>query len=221
MKCAIEIKGNRYDSVDFNERHVTGFLSGLGSWGINLKEFFEGILAGESSTSALWKEHADSAFREFTMRQANENMAYILEIVFPSLKVGINDLDTTELCEVANQMMMAWAKDLQVKNQESPTNSIYGDGLDLKYPPRSTLSPSEVHAIGHASREMNHSYALVECWYQWWKAIESIEEEPLSVTESIDLIIQESENPFNAPDSDRYYTLIQAYLQTQDEPIAA
>lgn len=232
MKCTIELQGKTYQSADFTERQLTGFLAAvIGSTGLAIGEIFDQSFADAGISNKALKTYNSA-------ESADRDLAYWFGKLIPFCDASSDSINTVELITVATVLMQNLYTDssqhgdtgaIVAPEFQRPINwaqtiretEIICQDRDLKYPPRSTLSPNEIHAIGHASREMNHSYTLVECWYQWWKAIESIEEEPLSVTESIDLIIQESENPFNAPDSDRYYTLIHAYLQTQEEPIAA
>lgn len=226
MKCTIEFNGQKFDSANFTERHVTGFIAGLGAWGINLKEFFEQIFSSEVSTANTWHTYAGSAFREFDMEQADRNLSYLIRTVFPGMVIEINDLDTSDLLAIVTPMVTTWAAELraaktadaQTASNEQVSPGIYGDDLELDYPQESPeLATNELHAIGYAARTMNHSFALIHCWYQWFKMFQSLDGTEINIVDILDLIVEQSP-VFNKVDSDRYYAIIQAYLKESKSP---
>lgn len=218
MKCAIEIQGKRYESADFTERQCTGFLAAvIGSNGMAVGEIFDQAFtdAGISNKALKTYNSAESADRD---------LAYWFGKLVPSCDIPIDSINTIELITIATVLMQNLYADAPPQAKVAPprpTNlgktiretEIISQDSSLNYPPRSTLTDDEIHAIGYAARGMNHSHAIVECWYQWWKAIDSIDEESLDPKDALDLIIEQSGNPFTETDSIRYYTLIQAYLQ--------
>ena len=235
MKCTLELNGKSYKSEEFTDRHVFTMVASINAGGMNVRSLFEKMLGTVivENSELFDKTGMDSIFREFDMATADRNIEYILKTVFPTLPAKLNHLTTADLISIAGPMLLEIAKtegDIAVLAKPEgdnptpppPIAPAVDPSADLKYPPgRVPLSDDEIHAIGYVSREMNHAYPLVECWYQWWKAIEAVEGDPLQDNDTIDLIIEESGTTFNQPDSDRYHVLIQSYLQTQTSAIAA
>jgi hypothetical protein len=235
MKCKLDLNGKSYESGEFTDRHVFTMVASVNAGGMNVRSLFEKMLgtAAVEKSELFDKTGMDSLFREFDMATADKNIEHILRTVFPTLTTRLNQLTTADLINITGPMLLELVKsevsiealvpDSAGSRPASPTPIDQEEDLShLKYPPvRVALSDDEIHAIGHASRETNHAYPLVECWYQWWKAIEAVEGYPLQDGEAIDLIIQESGMAFGQPDSDRYHVLIQAYLQNQMAVVTA
>lgn len=240
MQCNLTIRGKSYPSADFTERQVSGFLAAtIGSTGMNIGSVFQNAFTDAGAAGEVLKQY-DSA------ESAERDLAYWSKKLIPTLDVAIDSLDTTELIAIATALteeltasppsstppivtqtppgpcgFEALQARVEAKKDVSEKEGIAPD--DLNYPPdRLPLTEAEIRAIGYASREMSHPYTLVECWYQWWKAIDEIEGEPVHPQDAIELIFEESGNPFTEPDSIRYYTLTQAHLQlSAEEAIAA
>ena len=222
MKCVLELYGKSYESTEFTERQVTGYIAAAcGMTGINIRDLFQSLINFNGLKG--------KGFRDYPSTESAEiDMVFILAKVFPTLDRDIDSIDTEELILIVTPMLGALnktPKSLAVVPVEPtaivPVESAAAvEAIDWEYPPGDTLllSPQEEEAIDYASQVSLSSPAKIKCWFAWWQSVNEGEE--VSTAVAIDVLMEFTEQQFTEDECGRYYALVTAHLE-KTAPIAA
>lgn len=208
MKCTLNLYGKTYESNEFTERQVSLFLAAsAGATGINIKDLFEELMGAQQMPVKGLREYS-------SLESAEKDLALVLKRVFPTLERSIESIDTSELIAIVKPMLFALA---------GVEDSI--DPEPLTYPPElKSLTEVERIAIDYAASELNAESELINCWYQWWVAVNASESDTdydLTPAQMLELIGELSEEPrFDYAFSSRCYALIMARLEADSTALA-
>lgn len=231
MKCILELYGKSYESTEFTERQVTGFIAAsCGVTGINIRDLFQSLIN--------FKGLEGKGFRDYdSIESAERDLAYLLAKVFPTLDRHIDSIDTAELIEIVTPMLNALnvgPKSLAVvpvapiaqldnvwESKIAPLDdSAYVESsIEWEYPPCETLllSVQEEEALDYASQVSRAEPAKMRCWYAWWQTVNEGEE--VSTAVAIE-VLRSFTQQFTEEECGRYYALVTAHLEKL-APIAA
>ena len=219
MKCTLELYGKSYESTEFTERQVTSFIAAsCGATGINIRDLFQSLIN--------FKGLEGKGFRDYnSIESAERDLSGLLKKVFPTLDRHIDSLDTEELILIVTPMLGALKvtpKSLAVVPVEAiepePITEVVP--FDWEYPTTGIdqiLSSEETAAIAYTSKETGTDESKINCWFQWWKAVNDGEKVTPAVAISV---LLDFTSQFTEVECDRYYVLTEAYLQNS-VPIAA
>ena len=231
MKCTLELYGKSYESTEFTERQVTGFIAAsCGVTGINIRDLFQSLIN--------FKGLEGKGFRDYdSIESAERDLSYLLAKVFPTLDRHIDSIDTAELIEIVTPMLNALnvgPKSLAVIptepiasqgeetsaalalvrdhfNKQHPIADTVEASTSWEYPPDDlwVLSEEEEMAIDYASQISTDETTKIHCWYQWWRSVN--EGDPVTPAVAIELI-RDFTKQFTELECERYYALIEAHL---------
>jgi hypothetical protein len=211
MRCILDLYGKQYQSEEFTERQVSAFIAAAcGCTGMNILAILEDALTTEAKV-----------FREYdSIERAEKDLAYLLSKLFPTLERSVDSLDTTELITIITPM----AEALNPKG-ETPVIPLqtapFGEAIALENPPvLKAINKAEQGAIAYAAKTMGHAVRYVDSWYQWWKTVYD-PTDGFTPAETIAVLHELGPKYLKLEDSDRYYSLITAYLESQQDAIAA
>ena len=231
MKCTLELYGNSYESTEFTERQVTGFIAAsCGMTGINIRDLFQSLIN--------FKGLEGKGFRDYdSIEAAERDLSYLLAKVFPTLDRHVDSIDTAELIEIVTPMLNALnvgpeslavvpvesieqSDDVCFPNVAPLDSSDDVAPIEWECPPGETLllSPQEEEAIDYASHVCSAEPAKIRCWYSWWKAVN--DGESVSTAVAIDVLMEFTKQQFTEQECGRYYALITAHLEKELAPIA-
>lgn len=226
MKCILELNGEKYESTEFTERQVSLFLAAsAGATGVNVKDLFEGLMGAKNLPVKGLREYS-------SLESAEKDLDFVLKRVFPTSNLSIDSLDTADLVTIVLPMLFALvgmeapvdATTPTEPTEDSPESSSESSRpeADLFSPPvLADLTGLELDAIELASLELDETYQVIECWYQWWRSIVDVGGSDIDDADAFEILEDFTKGGFSIERSTRIYAALKTQLQAQPEPIAA
>lgn len=208
MRFKLELNGKKYESASFADRHFFSFMAAFSNTsGLTLREmlneqFAETYPSADQFTGGMLKSYP-------SLEDAEKDLKYLFEKIFPTIEVGPDDLCVEEFMGIIGQMGSAYAASKNADAQ-APTEIKQ---KTLTQPPDIELSDTENNAVTEAAKELGTERTIVDCWYQWWKALDEADEDKLPVNDALEVIIDVSKNDFDLDETLTFHKTISRILK--------